>query len=79
MEQKKYDFEWQLTDSQTGEKVGPMFSLINLPLYKPLENAEHEEKVRRFCSMGLGTREQVILALDSNGWDLNQAVNAFIQ
>jgi len=77
MEPKKYDFDWQLNEYETGQKVGPMFSLKNLVLHKPLDNAEQEEKVRRLCSMGLGTREEVIQALDSNDWDLNQAVNEF--
>jgi len=77
MEPRKYDFDWQLNEYQTGEKVGPMFSLKNIQLYKSLPIAEQEEKVRRLCSMGLGTREEVIQALDSNEWDLVQAVNEF--
>lgn len=77
MEAKKYDFEWQLNEYQTGEKVGPTFSLKDVQLYKALDIPEQEDKVRRLCSMGLGTREEVIQALDSNNWDLNQAVNDF--
>jgi len=77
MEAKTYDFEWQLTEYQTGAKVGPTFSLKDLKLVKSLAIPEQEDKVRRLCSMGLGTREEVIQALDSNDWDLNQAVNEF--
>jgi len=77
MEAKTYDFEWQLNKYQTGEKVGPTFSLKDLKLIKSLAIPEQEDKVRQLCSMGLGTREEVIQALDSNDWDLNQAVNEF--
>jgi len=79
MQPKKYDFYWQLTDHRTGDKVGPQFSLQNLELHKPLDIAEQEDKVRKFCSLGfVSRREDGISALASNGWDLNKAVNEFI-
>jgi len=74
---KKYNFIWQFTEYKSGQKLGPLFALENIQLFKPLEDAAKEEKVRRFCSLGLTARDEVIKVLEENGWNLNRAVNAF--
>jgi len=67
---------YQLKMVDTDVCIGPVLELkVDV---KPVYSPKKEEKIRDIVQMGFTNREKIVYALNSNGWNVNKALNELL-